>query len=119
MFAFRRYKTLVLRLISSLQGQQQSLSLEIKPVGDAEQCCPHDNIVRIHLCDECMKSILPIVCRMPESPFFDCSCKFVDRPQNVWSPNSCQVQAFLRQSVSILVIILQLIQVLPVFQART
>ena len=29
------------------------------------------------------------------SPFFDCSCKFVYRPQKVWSTNSCQVPAFL------------------------
>ena len=28
---------------------------------------PHDNIVGIHLCDECLKSTLPIVCHMPES----------------------------------------------------
>ena len=34
---------------------------------NAEPCYPHDNIVGIHLCDECMKSILQIVCRMPES----------------------------------------------------
>ena len=49
------------------------------------------------------------------SPCCNFSCKFVDRPQNVWSPNSCQVQAFFRQSVSILVIILSLIQVLFVW----
>ena len=28
-----------------LKGRQQSLSLEINPVDNAEQCCPHDNIV--------------------------------------------------------------------------
>ena len=37
------------------------------PVDNAEPCCPHDSIVGIHLCDESMNSILPIVCRMPES----------------------------------------------------
>ena len=51
----------------SPQGLQQSLSLGINPVDNAEPCCPHDNIVGNRLCDECMKSILPNVCRKPES----------------------------------------------------
>ena len=55
------------RLLSSLQGGQQSLSLEINPVDNAEPCYPHDHVVGIHLRDECMKSVLPIVCRKPES----------------------------------------------------
>ena len=29
-----------------------------------EPCFPHDNIVGSHLCDECMKLILPIVCHI-------------------------------------------------------
>ena len=52
---------------SSSQGLQENLSRETKPVDNAKQCCPHDKIVGSHLCDECMKSILPIVCHMPES----------------------------------------------------
>ena len=51
----------------SPQDHQQSLSLETNPVDTAEPCDPHDNIVGSHLCDECLKYILPIVCRMPES----------------------------------------------------
>ena len=64
MFGFRRFSP---RLTSSFQGRQQSLSLGINPVDNAEPCYPHDNIVGSHLCDECKKSILPIVCRLPES----------------------------------------------------
>ena len=33
----------------------------------AQSCYPHYNVVGIHLCDECTESILPVVCRMPES----------------------------------------------------
>ena len=64
MFGFRRHIRLSPTLISS---RQQSLSLETDPIDNAEPCCPHDNIVGSHLCDECMKSTLPNVCRKPES----------------------------------------------------
>ena len=67
MFSFQRCIRLSQRLISSPQGRQHSQSLEINPADNAGQCCPHDNIVGSHVCDECMKSILLIVCRMPES----------------------------------------------------
>ena len=50
------------KLIWSPQGRQQSLSLGINPIDNAD-----DNIIGSHLCDECTKSILPIVCRKPES----------------------------------------------------
>ena len=60
-------KILTPRLISNPQSRQQSLSLGINPVDNAEPCCPHDNIVGSHLCDECMKSILPNVCRKTDS----------------------------------------------------
>ena len=64
MFGFRIF----IRLSqTSPQGRQQSLSLEMNPVDNAVQCYPHDNIVGIRLCDECVKSILPNVCHMPES----------------------------------------------------
>ena len=56
MFDFQRYTRFSPRLISSPHGRQQSLSLEFNPVDHAELCCPHDNIVGSHLCDECMKS---------------------------------------------------------------
>ena len=52
---------------STLQGCQQSLSLGINPIENAQLCCPHDNIIRIHFCDESVQSILPIVCRLRES----------------------------------------------------
>ena len=67
MFDFQRYIRLLPRLTSSPQGRQQSLSLEINPADNAEQCNPHDTIVGSHLCDECMKSILPSVCHKLES----------------------------------------------------
>ena len=44
------------KLIQSLQGRQQNLSLQTNPVGSAEPCCPHDNIVSTHSCYECRKS---------------------------------------------------------------
>ena len=44
-------------------------------------------------------------------PFGDWSSYFVRWPKNVWSTTSSQIQAFLRQFVSILLTILQLIQV--------
>ena len=69
MFGFRGYIRLPPRLISSPQSRQQSLGLGINPADHAVQRFPHDNFAGIHLCDECMKSILPIVCRMPESIF--------------------------------------------------
>ena len=95
MFDFRRYTRLSLRVISSLQRRLQSLSLGMNPICNAELCCPHDNIVEIRLCDECTKLILLIFSSVAcLSPFNDWSCKFVDRPQNVWSSNSCQVRAF-------------------------
>ena len=59
--------SLSLRLISSLQGRQQSLRLGLNPIYNAVPCCTHDNIVGIRLCDECKNSILLIVCHMPES----------------------------------------------------
>ena len=69
MFDFRRYTEFSPKLISNLQGPQQSLSLGTNPIDNAEPCFPHDNIVGSHLCDECVKSILPVVCHMPESMF--------------------------------------------------
>ena len=63
-----------------------------KPIDNAVPCFPHDDIVGNRLCDECKKSALPLACL---SPFCDCSYKVVDRPKNVWSLNSCQVQTCL------------------------
>ena len=61
------HKTPLPRLTLKPQSRQQSPSLGINPVDNAEPCYPHDNIVGIHLCCECTKPILPIVCHMPES----------------------------------------------------
>ena len=41
---FRRYTEFTLRLISRLQGRQQSLSLGKNPMDNAVPCFPHDNI---------------------------------------------------------------------------
>ena len=54
----------ILRLILSPQGRQQDQSLGIIAADNAEPCYPHDNNAGSHLCDEGMKLILPIVCRM-------------------------------------------------------
>ena len=50
------------KLILSSEGRQQNLSLGIMPVDNAEPCCPRDNIAGSHLCDDCVKSILPNAC---------------------------------------------------------
>ena len=42
--------------ILSPQDLLQNRSLEIVPACTVQQCYPHDNIVCIHMCDECMKS---------------------------------------------------------------
>ena len=47
-----KYIVLTPKLILNPQGRQQSLSLGINPVDNAEPCYPHDNIVGSHLCDE-------------------------------------------------------------------
>ena len=49
-------------LILSLQGLQQSLSLEIDPIDNVELSYPHDNVACGHLCDEYRKSNEPSVC---------------------------------------------------------
>ena len=50
--------------ISILQDLQRNQSLETVPVCIVLQYYPHDNIVCIHMCDECMKSIDSGVCHM-------------------------------------------------------
>ena len=91
MFCFQRYTRLPLRLILSPRGLQQSLSLGINPIHSAVPCLPHDNIVGNRWCDECKKSILLVVCHIPESILWLIlqAC----RP-TIRSSNSCQVQAF-------------------------
>ena len=56
-----------LRLIPSLQGLQQSLSLGMNPIYNAELCCPHDSIVGIRLRDEGKLSIVLVVSHTLES----------------------------------------------------
>ena len=88
--------------------------LEWTQIANAEPFYPHDNIVRILLCDESMISILPIVCRMPES----ISWLLL---QVCWQTIECLVSQFvpstsiLRQSVSILWITLQQFPILLVW----
>ena len=55
------------RLILCPQGHQQNLSLGIDTIDIAEPCYPHDNVGGSHLCDECRKLNVPIVCHMLES----------------------------------------------------
>ena len=49
------------KLISSLQGHQQNLSLGTDPIDNAGPCYPRGNVDVSLLCDECMKLILPVV----------------------------------------------------------
>ena len=67
MFCFQRYTRLLLKLITSARGRQQNLSLGKDLMYHAVPCFPYDNIVGSRLCDECKKSILLVVCHMPES----------------------------------------------------
>ena len=112
MFDFRRYRKTHPKLTLNPQGRQQSLGLRIDPI-DAESCFPHDNIVgkslvwRIH-------EINLAVCRKPESILWL-------HEQVCWPTTECRVCRFVpgtsmsMQFVGKLVIILQLIQVLPVW----
>ena len=110
MFGFRRYIRLLPRLILSLQGRQQSLSLGINPVDNAVPCDPHDNIIGSRLCDECVLSIDLNIFRNVESIL----CLLL---QVCWQTIECLVSQIvrgtrnLRQFVSTLLIILPLIQV--------
>ena len=113
MFGFRKYIRFSPKLILSPQGRQQSLSLEINPVCNAEPCFPHDNIVGSHLCGECMKSnelnighkLLSILWLISQVCSLTKECLVYPCVPNT---------SILRQYVSILVIILPLVQVLPV-----
>ena len=86
-------------------------SLETVPVSIVLQYYPHSNTVCIHMCDGCKKSILPIVCHMPESILWLIL-------QACWLTIECQVVQFVpntsisRQFASKLLSILQLIRVL-------
>ena len=51
-----KYTRFPSRLIWSLHGRPQSLSLGINPIDNAEPCFLHDNIVCGHSCDDCRLS---------------------------------------------------------------
>ena len=55
------------KLISSPHGRQQTLSLGMTQSTMLSRVTQKTILSEFILCDECMKSILPIVCRMPES----------------------------------------------------
>ena len=67
MFCFQRSLRLLPKLTLNPQGRQQSLSPGIDPICSAVPCFPHDIFVGNRLCDECTRSILLVVCHMPES----------------------------------------------------
>ena len=112
MFYFQKYTRHLLRLISSPQGRQQSLSLGTDPTYNAVPCYPMTKKVGNRLCDECKKSILLVVCHMPESILWLIL-------QACWPTGECQVFQFVpsgsisRQFVSKLLTIRQLTRVLP------
>ena len=62
MFDLQKCTKLRLMLIFSLQDPLQNLNLEITPIDNVEPQCPHDNTGGNHLCNECGKLIVPIVC---------------------------------------------------------
>ena len=63
MFDFRKCTKLRLILILSLQDLLHNLNLVTTLIDNVEPHCPHHNIGGNHLCDECRKLIVPIVCR--------------------------------------------------------
>ena len=101
MFDFRRYTSLLLKLISSLRDSLQNLSLGTNPICNAVSCFPHYNNDDSHSCDEKRKSPLLIVCHMPESILWLLL-------QICWPTTECQVfqivpnTSISRQFVSIL-----------------
>ena len=82
------------------------------PIDNAQPCYPHDNTAGSHLCDECMKSILPNVCRKPESILSPLLQVYWPTIKNVKSPNTSQNTDISEQFVSRLWTILQLIHFL-------
>ena len=87
MYDFRECTMFHLKWILNPQDYAQSLSLEINPIDNAEPCYRRENIVGSHLCGECMKSFLPIVCHMPASILW-----LVE--QVWWLTIECQVSQF-------------------------
>ena len=92
-----------------LKSRLESLRLEITQVCSAVSCFPRDNIDDNHLCDEHMKSTLPIVCHMPESILWLTVPIFLGPPrcQVVQSMQACQDNLYLT--------ILQLIPIPPLW----
>ena len=58
----RKYVRFRPMLISNLPNHRQNQNLEIIPIYIAVLCFPRDNIVWIHLCDECKRSNAPNIC---------------------------------------------------------
>ena len=62
MFDFPKYTEFLLMLILNLPGLLRNQNLEIFPICIVVLCFPHNNIVGIHLYDECARSKAPSVC---------------------------------------------------------
>ena len=89
MLDFRKYTEFLLMLILSLPGLLQYQSLETIQVCNVVLCFPHYKINCIHMCDECKRSNAANVCHKL-CPFRDRTSKFVHRPYNIRSHNTCQ-----------------------------
>ena len=63
----RKCTEFLLMLILSLQGLLQHQNLEMFTICIVVLCFAHDNVVRIHMSDECMGSNVLSVCRMLSS----------------------------------------------------
>ena len=73
----RRCIMFLQKWILNLQDLPQNQSPKTVPICIVWQFFPHDNIVCIHLCDECMKSIDSSVCHKLFGPFFDGSWELI------------------------------------------
>ena len=87
MFDFQQCTTLRLMLILSPQDLLQCLNLEIILIDKVEPHFSHDNIGGNHLCHECKRLIVPIVCHMLESIMWQI-VRFY------WLTTECQVDQF-------------------------
>ena len=107
-----KYTRHLLRLTLSRQDLKQSLSLVANAVCNAVPCFTLNNVDNSHLCDWCMKSTLLVVYHMLKSIFWLILLIYSQTTR-------CQVVQFvprtsiLRQFVSKLLIILQLIPIPP------
>ena len=72
---FRKCTMFLQKWLLNLQDLPRSQSLEKVPVFVVLQYFPHDNLVRIHMCDECLKKNQAFVTSF--GPLSNRSCKLI------------------------------------------